>query len=82
MLRKKVPDAGLLEGIMQWWDSYFSRTGSLSLGITNNRFCRYHSLQREAMLVCPISVQRLILYVANWYSLAREITDFSYFPKF
>jgi len=38
----------------QWWDSNFLRTGSLTSGLTHNRFYHYHSLQRQTMLVDPI----------------------------
>jgi len=36
---------------MQRWDSNFLRTGSLTPGLTNNRFSHYHRLQRQIMLV-------------------------------
>jgi len=36
------------------WDSSVVRTGSLTPGLTSNRFSHYHSLQRQNMLVGPI----------------------------
>jgi len=33
----------------QWWDSNFSKTGSLTTGLANNTFSHYHNLQRQTM---------------------------------
>jgi len=33
---------------IQWWDSNFFKTGSLTIGLINNRFSHYHSLQLKS----------------------------------
>jgi len=55
--------------------SNFVRTGSLTPRLINNRFSHYQF---------PVTnhAAKVDVCVANWYSLAREIIDFSYFPKF
>jgi len=66
---------------VQRWDSKLLRTGSLITGLTNNRFSHYQSPDANHAGWPEISA-KVDLYVANWYSLAREFIDFRYFPKF
>jgi len=49
-----APNFYVILGRLQWWNSSFWRTGSLTPGLTNNWFSYYHSLQRQTMLVDPI----------------------------
>jgi len=58
----------------------FKIFGSLTPVLTNNRFSQYQSPEANHAGWSDISAE-VDLCVANWYSLAREVTDFSYFPK-
>ena len=61
-------------------DSNF-RTDSLTPGLTNNRFSHYQSTEENHAGWPDISA-KVDRCVVNWYSIATEITYFSYFPKF
>jgi len=51
--------------------------------LTNNRFSLSQSPEaNHAHAGWPDVSAKVDLFVANWYSLAKEIIDFNYFPKF
>jgi len=60
----------------------FLITGSLAAGPTINRFLSLSNFPEANHAGWPDISAKVVLRVANRYSLVREIVDFSYFLKF
>ena len=59
----------------------FLRTGSLAPGPAKNRFSHSQSPEKKHAGWPDINPKVDLLLPTDWYSLAKEIIDFSYFPK-
>jgi len=63
-------------------EALISSTLRMEFKFFKNRSSNYHSLQRQTMSVWhagwPDISAKVDLCVANWYSLAIEITDFGH----